>query len=144
MKNYDPFGAHQFLNLEGPGLVSYYGLSQLEKIGMANISKLPYTIKILLESLLRNCDGFAITQDHVLSLANWQPHGIRQEIPYKPARVVLQDFTGVPALVDLAAMRDTMKQLGGDPKKSIPLFPVTSSLIIQYRWIISARPMPYY
>ena len=87
MNNYDPFGAHQLLNLERP--VSYYRLSQLENIGMANISKLPYTIKILLESLLRNCDGFAITQDHVLSLANWQAHGVRQEIPYKPARVVL-------------------------------------------------------
>ncbi|MDD1641775.1 MAG: aconitate hydratase AcnA, partial [Methylococcaceae bacterium] len=66
---------------------------------------------------------FAITQDHVLSLANWQPHGIRQEIPYKPARVVLQDFTGVPALVDLAAMRDAMKQLSGDPKKINPFIP---------------------
>ena len=123
MNNYDPFGAHQLLNLEGAGPVSYYRLSQLENVGMANISKLPYTIKILLESLLRNCDGFAITQDHVLSLANWQPHGIRQEIPYKPARVVLQDFTGVPALVDLAAMRDAMKQLGGDPKKINPFIP---------------------
>jgi aconitate hydratase len=123
MKNYDPFGAQQLLNLNGSGPVSYYGLSQLEKVGLANISKLPYTIKTLLESLLRNCDGFAITQDHVLSLANWQPHGIRQEIPYKPARVVLQDFTGVPALVDLAAMRDAMKQLGGDPKKINPFIP---------------------
>ena len=123
MNNYDPFGAHQLLNLERTAPVSYYRLSQLENVGMANISKLPYTIKILLESLLRNCDGFAITQDHVLSLANWQPHGIRQEIPYKPARVVLQDFTGVPALVDLAAMRDAMKQLGGDPKKINPFIP---------------------
>jgi aconitate hydratase len=123
MNNYDPFGAHQLLNLEHKGPVSYYRLSQLETVGMANILKLPYTIKILLESLLRNCDGFAITQDHVLSLANWQPHGIRQEIPYKPARVVLQDFTGVPALVDLAAMRDAMKQLGGDPKKINPFIP---------------------
>ncbi len=123
MKNHDPFGAHQLLNLGGAKPVSYYCLSQLEHSGMANISKLPYTIKILLESLLRNCDGFAITQDHVLSLANWQPHGIRQEIPYKPARVVLQDFTGVPALVDLAAMRDAMKQMGGDPKKINPFIP---------------------
>ncbi len=123
MKNYDPFGTHQLLKLGGAEPVSYYRLSQLEHIGMANISKLPYTIKILLESLLRNCDGFAITQDHVLSLANWQPHSIRQEIPYKPARVVLQDFTGVPALVDLAAMRDAMKQLGGDPKKINPFIP---------------------
>jgi aconitate hydratase len=123
MKNHDLFGAYQSLKLGGADSVFYYRLSQIEHTGMANISKLPYTIKILLESLLRNCDGFAITQDHVLSLANWQPHGIRQEIPYKPARVVLQDFTGVPALVDLAAMRDAMKQLGGDPKKINPFIP---------------------
>jgi aconitate hydratase len=123
MNNYDPFGAHQLLNPERTAPVFYYRLSQLENVGMVNISKLPYTIKILLESLLRNCDGFAITRDHVLSLANWQPNGIRQEIPYKPARVVLQDFTGVPALVDLAAMRDAMKQLGGDPKKINPFIP---------------------
>ena len=123
MNNYDPFDAHQLLNPERTDSVSYYRLSQLENVGMANISKLPYTIKILLESLLRNCDGFAITLDHVLSLANWQPHGTRQEIPYKPARVVLQDFTGVPALVDLAAMRDAMKAMGGDPKKINPFIP---------------------
>ena len=123
MKNYDPFGAHHLLKLDRTDSVSYYRLSQLEHVAPVNISKLPYTIKILLESLLRNCDDFAITQDHVLSLANWQPHGIRQEIPYKPARVVLQDFTGVPALVDLAAMRDAMKQLGGDPKKINPFIP---------------------
>ena len=123
MNNYDPFGAHQLLNLEHSGPVSYYRLSQLEKCGMADIAKLPFTIKILLESLLRNCDGFAITQDHVLSLASWHPHGTRQEIPFKPARVVLQDFTGVPALVDLAAMRDAMKQLGGDPKRINPFIP---------------------
>ena len=123
MNNYDPFDAYQLLNPERTDSVSYYRLSQLENVGMANISKLPYTIKILLESLLRNCDGFAITLDHVLSLANWQPHGRRQEIPYKPARVVLQDFTGVPALVDLAAMRDAMKNMGGDPKKINPFIP---------------------
>jgi aconitate hydratase len=123
MKNYDPFGAHHLLKIDRTDSVSYYRLSQLEHVAPVDISKLPYTIKILLESLLRNCDGFAITQDHVLSLANWQPQGIRQEIPYKPARVVLQDFTGVPALVDLAAMRDAMKQLGGDPKKINPFIP---------------------
>jgi aconitate hydratase len=123
MKNYDPFGAHHLLKIDRTDSVSYYRLSQLEHVAPVDISKLPYTIKILLESLLRNGDDFAITQDHVLSLANWQPHGIRQEIPYKPARVVLQDFTGVPALVDLAAMRDAMKQLGGDPKKINPFIP---------------------
>jgi aconitate hydratase len=96
MVNHDPFGAHQRLKIDSIG--SYYSQPWLE-------------------SLLRNCDGGVITLDHVLSVANWQPQGTRQEIPFKPARVILQDFTGVPALVDLAAMRDAMKQLGGDPKK---------------------------
>ncbi|MFZ2172262.1 MAG: aconitate hydratase AcnA [Methylococcaceae bacterium] len=123
MVNPDPFGALQQLSFGNVAPVSYYALSRLEQAGVAKLSRLPYSIKILLESVLRNCDGYAITQDHVLSLANWQPHEARQEIPYKPARVILQDFTGVPALVDLAAMRDAMKKLGGDPKKINPLIP---------------------
>ena len=123
MVNPDPFDALQKLSIGNAAPVSYYALSRLEKAGVANLSHLPYSIKILLESVLRNCDGYAITQDHVLSLANWQPQDTRREIPYKPARVILQDFTGVPALVDLAAMRDAMKKLGGDPKKINPLIP---------------------
>jgi aconitate hydratase len=123
MTNHDPFGAHQQLTADSFGSVSYYSLPRLEALGSANISKLPCTIKILLESLLRNCDNFVITQDHVLSVADWQAQGVRYEIPYKPARVILQDFTGVPALVDLAAMRDAMKRLGGDPNKINPLIP---------------------
>ncbi|MGR9014178.1 MAG: aconitate hydratase AcnA [Gammaproteobacteria bacterium] len=105
------------------GSVSYYSLPRLETTGAAKVSRLPHTIKILLESLLRNCDANIISQEHVLSVANWQPQGARHEIPFKPARVILQDFTGVPALVDLAAMRDAMKRLGGDPKKINPLIP---------------------
>lgn len=123
MINPDPFGALQQLSFGNAAPVSYYALSRLEQAGITNLSRLPYSIKILLESVLRNCDGYAITRDHVLSLANWQPQETRQEIPYKPARVILQDFTGVPALVDLAAMRDAMKKLGGDPKKINPLIP---------------------
>jgi len=123
MTNHDPFGAHQQLTADSFGSVSYYSLPRLEAQGSINISRLPYTIKILLESLLRNCENYVITQDHVLSVANWQAQGARDEIPYKPARVVLQDFTGVPALVDLAAMRDAMQQLGGDPNKINPLIP---------------------
>ncbi len=123
MVNPDPFGARQQLSFDNAAAISYYSLSRLEQAGLANLSRLPYSIKILLESVLRNCDGYAITREHVLSLANWQPQGTRQEIPYKPARVILQDFTGVPALVDLAAMRDAMKMLGGDPKKINPLIP---------------------
>ncbi|MGZ5052540.1 MAG: aconitate hydratase AcnA [Methylobacter sp.] len=123
MTNHDLFGALQQLKTDSVGPISYYSLSKLETRGATNISRLPFTIKVLLESLLRNCDNNVISQDHVLSVANWQPQAPRHEIPYKPARVILQDFTGVPALVDLAAMRDAMKHLGGDPNKINPLIP---------------------
>ena len=123
MTKHNPLGAYQQLKTDSIGSVSYYSLPHLETAGAANVSRLPYTIKILLESLLRNCDNDIITQDHVLSVANWQAQGSRYEIPFKPARVILQDFTGVPALVDLAAMRDAMQRLGGDPKKINPLIP---------------------
>jgi aconitate hydratase len=123
MPNHDPFGARQQLKTDSVGPISYYSLPRLESTGNVNVSRLPFTIKILLESLLRNCDNDVITQEHVLSVANWHANGARYEIPYKPARVILQDFTGVPALVDLGAMRDAMKRLGGDPKKINPLIP---------------------
>ncbi len=123
MMERDLFGARRVLEVPDAGKLSYFALHRLEQHGIADISRLPFTIKILLESLLRNCDGFAITEDHVAGVANWRPAGERQEIPYKPARVVLQDFTGVPALVDLAAMREAMKSLGGDPAKINPLIP---------------------
>ncbi len=120
MYNNDPFGVLQPL---GFASASYFSLSSLERSGVAKISRLPFSIKILLESVLRNCDGYAITEDDVLHLAAWQANGERHETPYKPARVVLQDFTGVPSLVDLAAMRDAIYDLGGDPKKINPLIP---------------------
>jgi aconitate hydratase len=120
MLNRDPFGVIQTLNFAS---ASYYSLNSLERNGAANVSRLPFTIKILLESVLRNFDGYAFTQDDVMRLANWSPNGSRQEIPFKPARVLLQDFTGVPALVDLAAMRDAMSDLGGNPSKINPLIP---------------------
>lgn len=120
MSNQDPLGALQPL---GFASASYYALSRLEHNGIANLSRLPFSIKIVLESVLRNCDGYAISQNDVMSIAGWQAHGSRHEIPFKPARVVLQDFTGVPALVDLAAMRDAMSELGGDQNKINPLVP---------------------
>ena len=79
---------------------------------------------MLLEATLRNCDDFAVTEADVKNLAQWKPDVPSFEIPFKPARVILQDFTGVPAVVDLAAMRSAMKRLGGDPKKINPLIPV--------------------
>jgi len=120
MFNHDPFGVLQPMGFNS---ISYYSLSNLEHKAGTNIARLPFSIKILLESVLRNCDDCTIGQDDVISLANWQPNGERHEIPFKPARVVLQDFTGVPALVDLAAMRDAMSELGGDPKKINPFIP---------------------
>jgi aconitate hydratase len=120
MFNGDPFNVLQPMDFNS---TSYCSLSHLENNVAANVARLPFSIKILLESILRNCDGYTILQDDVMNLANWQPQGKRHEIPYKPARVVLQDFTGVPALVDLAAMRDAMSELGGDPKKINPFIP---------------------
>ena len=120
MLKQDPFDIVRPL---GFASASYYSLSRFEQSGVADVAHLPFTIKILLEAVLRNCDGYTITQEDVISLASWQPHSARQEIPYKPARVILQDFTGVPSLVDLAAMRDAISELGGDPKKINPLIP---------------------
>lgn len=103
----------------------YYSLPALEKAGVGPISKLPVSIRIVLESVLRNCDGEKISEDDIRLLANWQPEAERMaEIPFVVARIVLQDFTGVPLLVDLAAMRAAAARLGKDPKIIEPLVPV--------------------
>jgi aconitate hydratase len=121
---FDPFQARDTFDT-GSGKAAIYRLSKLEEAGLGNIIALPYSIRVLLESLLRNCDGYQVTQNDVKALAGWQAAAPAQvEIPFKPARVVLQDFTGVPCVVDLAAMRSAMKRLGGDPKKINPLVPV--------------------
>ncbi len=120
----DPFGARDTLSLAS-GDVGIYRLSRLEDQGIAAVSKLPYSIRVLLEAVLRSCDGYEVTQEDVTNLAKWKAAKPDElEIPFKPARVVLQDFTGVPCVVDLAAMRDGMRSLGGDPKKINPLIPV--------------------
>ncbi len=105
--------------------VYYYRLSALEDAGIGHITRLPFSIKVLLEALLRQVDGFAVTEEDVRRLANWDAANPAQvELPFKPARVVMQDFTGVPGVVDLAAMRSAMARLGGDPKRVNPLIPV--------------------
>jgi aconitate hydratase len=120
----DPFQARDTFDT-GSGKAGIYRLSKLQDAGLGNIGALPYSIRVLLESLLRNCEGYAVTQEDVKALAGWQAASPAQvEIPFKPARVVLQDFTGVPCVVDLAAMRAAMQRLGGDPKKINPLVPV--------------------
>ncbi len=107
------------------GDYTIYRLAQLEKDGLTNLAKLPYSIRVMLESVLRQCNGKEITQQHVTDLAGWQPTvDKRPVLPFKPARVVMQDFTGVPAVVDLAAMRSAVARLGGDPSKVNPLVPV--------------------
>jgi len=120
----DPLGARDTFDT-GNGRAAIYRISRLEDAGFGAVSRLPYSIRVLLESVLRNCDNFAVTEQDVRNLAAWNAaEPAPQEIPFKPSRVVLQDFTGVPAVVDLAAMRAAMERLGGDPEKINPLIPV--------------------
>ena len=108
----------------GQGKASYYSLQKLEEQGFSNIKKLPFSIRILLESVLREHDGYAITDKDIKLLADYNPKDPKGEIPYKPSRVVLQDFTGVPAVVDLAALRSAMERMGGNPQSINPQVPV--------------------
>jgi aconitate hydratase len=102
-----------------------FRLDALEKAGFAGVARLPFSLKILLENLLRFEDDRSVTKDDIAALANWTPNSrVDNEIAYRPARVLLQDFTGVPCVVDLAAMRDAMAAIGGDPKSINPLQPV--------------------
>jgi aconitate hydratase len=105
----------------GDKIYQYYSLPALND---SRIAKLPYSIRILLESAIRNCDEFEVLKKDVENILDWEKNAGKIEIPFKPARVLLQDFTGVPAVVDLAALRDAMKRLGGDPQKINPLVPV--------------------
>src|SRR6478736_7791402 len=103
----------------------YYSLPALEQKGLGKISRLPVSIRIVLESVLRNCDGKKVRRKDVKTLANWNAKApANAEIPFVVARIVLQDFTGVPLVVDLAAMRSAVQRLGGDPRIIEPLVPV--------------------
>jgi aconitate hydratase len=118
---FDHFGARA--QLSGHDNVYYYRLDKLNSLG--NIDRLPFSIKIMLEALLRNCDGYEVMPEDVEKLAHWNASSpAKDELPFKPGRVILQDFTGVPAVVDLAALRSAMARLGGDPKKINPQVPV--------------------
>lgn len=119
----NPFNAEATLSTAA-GEFKYFSLQKLADDGVGEISTLPYSIRILLEACLRNVDGFIVSEDDVRGLANWKAEAAeRAELPFKPGRVVLQDFTGVPAVVDLSALRQAMSRLGGDPKKINPLVP---------------------
>ncbi|MDW8354180.1 MAG: aconitate hydratase AcnA [Bryobacterales bacterium] len=125
----DSFGAAATLRVGG---ISYriFRLDALEKAGLANLSRLPFSIKILLENLLRHEDGRTVKAEDIEAAARWNGTPAPHEINFMPARVLLQDFTGVPAVVDLAAMRDALKALGSDPRRANPLLP--ADLVIDH------------
>jgi aconitate hydratase len=123
--NHNLFNTRQEFDLGNGKKGTFYSLPALEKAGIGHISKLPVSIRIVLESVLRNCDGKKVSEQSVRELATWDPKAARtQEIPFIVARIVLQDFTGVPLLVDLAAMRSAVVRLGKNPKMVEPLVPV--------------------
>lgn len=135
MSTIDSFKCRRTLEVNGKKYL-YYSLKEAEKNGLGGISKLPFSMKILLENLLRFEDGRSVTKQDIEKMVNWLTNLGREEmeISYRPARVLMQDFTGVPAVVDLAAMRDAIARLGGDPKKINPLIPV--DLVIDHSVIV--------
>ena len=125
MNAHNLFNSLQKFDLGNGKQGSLYSLPALEAAGLGAISKLPVSVRLVLESVLRNCDGKKVTEQNVKALANWEPNGRRtDEIPFVVARIVLQDFTGVPLLVDLAAMRSAVERMGKNPKMIEPLVPV--------------------
>jgi aconitate hydratase len=138
--NPDYFGAHAQLSV-GDTSYTIYRLSSLEKDGLLSVDRLPFSIKIMLESVLRNCNEKEIVQQDVVNLANWKPQmSERASLPYKPARVIMQDFTGVPAVVDLAAMRSAVARMGGDPRSINPL--VAVDLVIDHSFQVDFFASP--
>ena len=135
------FNARQTLQV-GDKTYTYYSLAEAEKNGLKGASKLPFSMKVLLENLLRYEDGRTVTKQDIQAVAEWLDNRgkAEKEIAYRPARVLMQDFTGVPAVVDLAAMRDAMKNLGGDPRRINPLVPV--DLVIDHSVIVDEFGTP--
>ena len=130
MSTHNTFGTRSSLAV-GDTTVTMHSLPVLERAGFPNVARLPYSLKILLENLLRREDGRSVTPDDIQALAGWDPRaGATTEVAFMPARVLLQDFTGVPVVVDLAAMRDGVDRLGGDPDRINPLQP--AELVIDH------------
>jgi aconitate hydratase len=123
MTSQNSFASAGQLNAEGR-TYEIFRLAALEKAGVAKLSRIPFSIKILLENLLRFEDGATVKRSDIEYVAAWDPEAAAREINFRPARVLLQDFTGVPCVVDLAAMRDALAKMGADPKKANPLIPV--------------------
>ena len=120
----DPFNSISTFETANGSTGQFHDLNALEKSGLCHLDSLPFTIRSLLEAALRKCDGFLVTEEDVKKIAAWSPEMQPSEIPFSPSRVILQDFTGVPAVVDIAALRDAMVNLGGDPEKVNPQVPV--------------------
>ena len=137
----DSFKSRKTLKV-GDKTYVYYSLPDAEANGLAGISRLPYSMKVLLENLLRNENGRSVTKDDMVAVSAWLDNKgkVEKEIGFRPARVLMQDFTGVPAVVDLAAMRDGMNTLGGDPRKINPLVPV--DLVIDHSVIVDEFGSP--
>src|SRR5579871_1615412 len=129
MARMNSFGTASTLQVGG-SQYTYFSLDVLNKRGVANTSRIPYSIRVLLENLLRSEDGGTVKASDIEYVAKWQIGGPLQEINFRPARVLLQDFTGVPCVVDLAAMRDALRSLGSDPKRANPLIP--ADLVIDH------------
>src|SRR2546422_6794603 len=135
------FSSLQTFNPEPGQKGQFYSLPQLEKEGIGPIARLPVSIRVVLESVLRNFDGQKITEENVRALANWQANGERtEEIPFVVARVLLQDFTGVPLLVDLAAMRSAAARMNKGPQIIEPLVPV--DLVIDHSVQVDFSSVP--
>jgi aconitate hydratase len=141
MPTKNSFKARRTLNVNGKKYI-YYSLPTAEKNGLEGISQLPFSMKVLLENLLRHEDGRTVTREDIIGVKDWLVNRGKagKEIAFRPARVLMQDFTGVPAIVDLAAMRDAMTALGGDPQKINPLVPV--DLVIDHSVIVDEFGTP--
>ncbi|NIS11902.1 MAG: aconitate hydratase, partial [Thermoplasmata archaeon] len=136
----DPFDARSVVETDA-GTFAMYRLSRLEELGMGDLSRLPYSIRVMLEALLRNAGGPFVSREDVEAMAIWSPGGFPDsDTPFIPTRVVMQDFTGVPAVVDLAAMRSAMDRLGGDPGLINPVIPV--DLIVDHSIQVDAYGAP--
>ena len=137
----DSFKSRKTLTVQNK-TYTYFSLPDAEKNGLSGISRLPYAMKVLLENLLRHEDGRSVTKEDIAAISAWLENRgkVEKEIGFRPARVLMQDFTGVPAVVDLAAMRDGMNTLGGDPRKINPLVPV--DLVIDHSVIVDEFGSP--
>ena len=136
----DSFKAKDTLTVGGR-TYRYASLKKAAQNGLGNLDRLPFTLKVLLENLLRHEDGVAVTKQDIQALADWlKTRRSDAEVAFYPARVLMQDFTGVPAVADLAAMREAMQKLGGDPQKINPLSPV--DLVIDHSVIVDEAGTP--